>query len=499
MEFNASAIISNLEKGMGLDASGHMQGFPDSVRSQPLRGVYALTFHEMWETRTDPEYKAAAILLLICVAGEIITVTPQGYRCNDGFIDSFGAWNRTDSPVADNLRILRDRYIRDEYYLTKAMLYFGRRRDGQQIRNAADLQSCEELIAGLHSLGVLERKNTEAYDTYDHLMYLLRLMEVLSCPLTSCAAQMEPAVWDAEKWHNMFQPIWDSRNRFLQHRYRAEYYQSHLEVVQRGRYISRSGRTVEIPWDAYEMMRHSKMYSAEMQLPPPEKTLDTEIGVWQWDCLDAAKELQRMDSGKTAVLNLANRQNPGGGVYSGSGAQEESCFLRSDYFLTLYPFAAYAPQYGLPKAEKQYPMDRNFGGVWSEGVTVFRGKESEGYPLLDEPWQTNFIAVAGLNRPPLVLEDGEERLTPEMAQATLNKIRTILGIAADNHVTQLVLGALGCGAFRNPPRHVAQLFRQALEEPAFRGRFQKVVFAIINRELCEVFAGVFGCPVRDLQ
>ena len=92
-----------------------------------------------------------------------------------------------------------------------------------------------------------------------------------------------------------------------------------------------------------------------------------------------------------------------------------------------------------------------------------------------------------------------ERLTPEMAQATLNKIRTILGIAADNHVTQLVLGALGCGAFRNPPRHVAQLFRQALEEPAFRGRFQKVVFAIINRDLCEVFAGVFGCPVRDPQ
>ena len=180
----------------------------------------------------------------------------------------------------------------------------------------------------------------------------------------------------------------------------------------------------------------------------------------------------------TAVLNLANQQDPGGGVYTGSGAQEESCFLRSNYYTALYPFAQYAEQYDLPRAEAQYPLDRNFGGVWSAGVTVFRGHELDGYPLLEEPWQTNFIAVAAINRPATVMEHGELMLHPSMVAGMRNKIRTIMGIAADNGVSNLVLGTLGCGAFKNPPKHVAALFREVLEEPAFKGRYRRIVFAI---------------------
>ena len=194
----------------------------------------------------------------------------------------------------------------------------------------------------------------------------------------------------------------------------------------------------------------------------------------------------------TAVLNLANQQDPGGGVYTGSGAQEESCFLRSNYYTALYPFAQYANQYDLPRAEAQYPLDRNFGGVWSAGVTVFRGHELDGYPLLEEPWQTNFIAVAAINRPATVMEHGELMLHPSMVAGMRNKIRTIMGIAADNGVSNLVLGTLGCGAFKNPPKHVAALFREVLEEPAFKGRYRRIVFAIYSGELCDVFAETFG-------
>ena len=305
--------------------------------------------------------------------------------------------------------------------------------------------------------------------------------------------------WNAEKWLKEWLPIWNRRIRFEQHLFRAAYYQEHIKIVENRCYISQSGKEVHIPWDAYEMMNSSKLYSCELHPAPPEKIYQTVFEVRKMDCLDAAKELQQKTDGSTAVLNLANRQNPGGGVYSGSGAQEESCFLRSNYYTAMYPFGEHYAQYGLPKAKESYPLDRNFGGVWSEGITVFRGRELQGYPLLDEPWKTNFIAVAAINHPAIVIENGETRLRSDMVAGAVNKIRTIMNIAAENNVKNLVLGALGCGAFRNPPKHIAELFLQVLNEPEHKGRFEHVVFAILDGGLCDTFADVFGCKTLSCQ
>lgn len=44
----------------------------------------------------------------------------------------------------------------------------------------------------------------------------------------------------------------------------------------------------------------------------------------------------------------------------------------------------------------------------------------------------------------------------------------------------LELSAFGCGAFRNPPKHVAELFKAVFNEPEFKNRFRQVTFAIID-------------------
>ena len=44
--------------------------------------------------------------------------------------------------------------------------------------------------------------------------------------------------------------------------------------------------------------------------------------------------------------------------------------------------------------------------------------------------------------------------------------------------TVLVLGAFGCGAFKNPPGHVAELFYDELHQPNVLTAFAKVIFAI---------------------
>lgn len=46
-------------------------------------------------------------------------------------------------------------------------------------------------------------------------------------------------------------------------------------------------------------------------------------------------------------------------------------------------------------------------------------------------WKVNMIAVAGMNSPRLVIEDGKEKIAPEFVEGVKNKIRTIFRIAID--------------------------------------------------------------------
>ena len=54
----------------------------------------------------------------------------------------------------------------------------------------------------------------------------------------------------------------------------------------------------------------------------------------------------------------------------------------------------------------------------------------------------------------------------------------MLSIALANHIEILVLGAFGCGAFRNNPHVVAKVYQKILQEPEFKNKFQHVAFAV---------------------
>ena len=64
-----------------------------------------------------------------------------------------------------------------------------------------------------------------------------------------------------------------------------------------------------------------------------------------------------------------------------------------------------------------------------------------------------------------------------------SKMRVILRVAALNGHEQLVLGAFGCGAFRNPPWEVAEMWKAVFEEPEFKkgGWWKDVVFAVLGQ------------------
>ena len=137
--------------------------------------------------------------------------------------------------------------------------------------------------------------------------------------------------------------------------------------------------------------------------------------------------------------------------------------------------------YDLSFIQQGYPMDENFGGIYSADVTVFKDGN---YEWLYDPYQTAFISVAAMNinralrQGEQILVDG--RLSDRAVAIIKNKIRTIYRIGVLHGHDSLVLGAWGCGDFGNLSEQIAQLFVNVLNEDEFRGRYKDIRFAIIE-------------------
>lgn len=82
----------------------------------------------------------------------------------------------------------------------------------------------------------------------------------------------------------------------------------------------------------------------------------------------------------------------------------------------------------------------------------------------------------------------------------MERVKRLLYAFQANKHEYLVLGAFGCGVFRNDPLEVAKIFRQYLISDEFRGAFKRIIFAVYNPEMCQIFQQVFnttGLQLRD--
>ena len=291
---------------------------------------------------------------------------------------------------------------------------------------------------------------------------------------------LPPCRWRGHSWKGSLDDVVSRASREdigeIMHNMRSGVFQNTVAIVRNGRYYSENHACVELP-DASPMITGTCFFSDELEpykgQPLPSHTA---IEVLNEDCIHVAKSL--VDKGyNPAILNMASRRNPGGGVLDGAGAQEENLFRRTNLFLSLFQFASYAEEYDLQKSKHQYPLHPDFGGIYTPGACIFRGLENNGYPLLDECFKLSFISVPAMNRPTL---DAHGKIIPEHAAAIKNKMRTLFRIALLKGHDALVLGAWGCGAFRNPPAQIARLFHTVMDEAEFKDRFRAIVFAIIE-------------------
>ena len=234
----------------------------------------------------------------------------------------------------------------------------------------------------------------------------------------------------------------------------------------------------------------TELYTVMTPLDDPKVRYNTKYRIMKGDTLDTAIELRKQGL-KPCVLNMASDIHPGGGWSNGSLAQEECLFLRSTYDMSL------SDPLGLdPLRTWKYPIPK-YGGIYSPEVLVFRDNEKNDYEI----WKykdcifLDFVAVAAIRNPRLV----HGRLNDPDVKTTTIKIQTILRISALYGHTSVLLGAFGCGAFGNPPEHIAEIFKTVLLSDEFKGRFENVDFAIIDnsrtdnyRAFCKAFSSLKG-------
>ena len=264
---------------------------------------------------------------------------------------------------------------------------------------------------------------------------------------------------------------------------RAQEYRNTIEIVNQGFYTTEEGKRVTFP-DLTRMEHETAFYQQEIRVDDiPTNKEETKFIVRNVDCLEEGVRLCR-EGYNPAVLNMASRRHPGGGVMLGAGAQEETLFRRTNLFRSLYQFTEYFiehvwyKKYVTPvRTGERYPLNRDFGGIHTPNALLFREDEQHGYKLMDTPKRLSFISVAGINRPEL---KDATHLADSMIEGTKNKMRTILRIGLRHGHDSLVLGALGCGAFCNPPSHIARLFHEVFEEPEFKNKYRLISFAILD-------------------
>lgn len=199
-------------------------------------------------------------------------------------------------------------------------------------------------------------------------------------------------IWNDKEWLAGF-----NKSKVSRSIHNIMVYQSTVAAVKQGYYYLEDGTRVELSLSP-DLASKTVMYATKLPVRPSRFEGEALVRVVASDCLEAARRLVEAGVGRVAVLNMASSRNPGGGVSNGSGAQEEYLFRCSDYFRSLYQYVDYGHDYGVERnREQSYPLDANYGGVYSKDVTVIRGPQEEGYPFIAEPWRVDMLAVAGVN------------------------------------------------------------------------------------------------------
>lgn len=179
--------------------------------------------------------------------------------------------------------------------------------------------------------------------------------------------------------------------------------------------------------------------------------------------------------GKVAVLNFASYKNPGGGFLNGMTAQEEALCHASNLYNILKNFGSYY-NWNRKNLNNGLYFDR---ALYTPGVQFNCGKVAD------------VITCAAPNLSPIIRYN---TLSQEsIIKWQIRRVAFMLNVCKIQQVDTLVLGAWGCGVFKNDPYTIAYLFKYFLNK--MNGQFKRIIFAIPGEDhsgKLKIFNDVFN-------
>ena len=202
--------------------------------------------------------------------------------------------------------------------------------------------------------------------------------------------------------------------------------------------------------------------------------------------LEAAKVYANQGK-KVCILNFASATNPGGGVVHGSSAQEEAICRCT----TLYPCLNNNKMWDgfyMPHRELNNPLYNN-DCIYTPDVVVFKSDTDFPETMPESQWwKVDVITCAAPNLRRIPSNEMNPNAGSEAANISLGDLRELLRgritrifqVAMRSGAQVLILGAFGCGAFKNPPKLVAEVFGEVMKE--YGGEFEVIEYAVYHTE-----------------
>ena len=271
---------------------------------------------------------------------------------------------------------------------------------------------------------------------------------------------------------------------------RASMAKQTLAICEAGFYEAPSGTRINIGSDLEKAKRGTVLYSPDK--PPAQRTaqakLPTRFEVRNETTFQALSHLA--GGGHVGCLNFASAKNPGGGFLNGSLAQEEALACASG----LYPCLLQALEYYERNRANRSALYLDLV-IFSPLVPFFRNDAGQ---LLERSVLASVITAPAPNAGAVAQNepDNQKHIEPTIR----HRAELILAIAQSHGIEKLVLGAWGCGVFRNDPNTVADIFASLLApQGKFAGIFSEVVFAVFDRSEGQAIYRAFADRIKIIE
>lgn len=247
-----------------------------------------------------------------------------------------------------------------------------------------------------------------------------------------------------------------------------------LEIMEQG-YYQYQGLKIDIRSDMEASIRTSFLLTPEQGAALMEKysnlngTCKVQGQVENISTVDAIRKLAQEGKETIGVLNFASAKNPGGGFINGAMAQEESIAASSTLYKTL---TAHEEYYMNNRAQSS--MMYTDHAIYSPDVVFFKDGR---FQLVERPVKASVLTLPAVNMGQVLLK-GEDRTEAERVMR--RRMKLALAIFAEQGAKNLVLGAYGCGVFRNDPKLIAAWWKELLEE-GMGEFFDSIFYAVLDR------------------